>query len=156
MDEAHRLGAALRARGWTVAAAESLTAGRVQSLIASVSGASAYFLGGLTAYTLAQKVALLGVDAAHAAEVDCVSARVAEEMVRGAVARFGASVAVATTGYAEPWGDVTEPMAFCAVWVGGQVRVQRVTAPGMARAAAQAHVARAAVLALVDEIDRAG
>ena len=63
----------------TLAVAESLTAGHVQARIAAVSGASAYFLGGVTAYALAQKVALLGVDRAAAERVNCVSADVARQ-----------------------------------------------------------------------------
>lgn len=86
----------------TLAAAESLTCGRVAARIGAESGASDYFLGGVTAYTLEQKVKLLGVNRAHARRVNCVSQRVAVEMAAGAGALFGADLAVATTGYAEP------------------------------------------------------
>lgn len=86
----------------TLAVAESLTAGQVQATIASVSGASEYFLGGITAYNLEQKVKQLGVNRAHARSVNCVSQRVAVEMASGAAKRFGAHLAIATTGYAEP------------------------------------------------------
>ncbi|MES1168551.1 MAG: CinA family protein, partial [Oleiharenicola lentus] len=92
----------LRRPALTLAVAESLTAGRVQAQIAAVSGASDYFLGGITAYALEQKVKLLGVNRAHARTVDCVSQRVAVEMAVGAAKLFGADLAVATTGYAEP------------------------------------------------------
>lgn len=68
----------------TLAVAESLTAGNVQAQIAGVSGASGYFLGGVTAYSIEEKVRLLGVNRAGAKKVNCVSARVAEEMARGA------------------------------------------------------------------------
>ena len=67
----------------TLAVAESLTAGNVQAQIAGVSGASGYFLGGVTAYSIEEKVRLLGVNRAGAKKVNCVSARVAEEMARG-------------------------------------------------------------------------
>ena len=50
----------------TLAAAESLTCGRVAARIGAESGASNYFLGSVTAYTLEQKVKLLGVNRAHA------------------------------------------------------------------------------------------
>ena len=62
------------------------------------SGASGYFVGGLTCYATEAKVRLLGVDAAHAAEVNAVSERVAGEMVRGAARLFGASIGLGTTG----------------------------------------------------------
>lgn len=86
----------------TLAVAESLTAGHVQARISSVSGSSEYFLGGVTAYALEQKVKLLGVNRAHAKTVECVSQRVAVEMAAGACQLLGADLAVATTGYAEP------------------------------------------------------
>lgn len=85
-----------------LAVAESMTGGRLQALITAESGASEFFRGGLTAYTLDEKVRHLGVERAAAAVVDCVSAEVAWQMARGACALFGADVAVATTGYAEP------------------------------------------------------
>jgi len=92
----------LKRPAFTLAAAESLTAGHVQAQIASVSGSSGYFLGGVTAYSLDQKVKLLGVNRAHAKSVDCVSQRVAVEMAAGAVKLFDADITLATTGYAEP------------------------------------------------------
>lgn len=107
----------LREPKLTLAVAESLTAGHVQARVAAVSGASNFFLGGVTAYSLEQKVKLLGVDRTEAKKVNCVSARVAEEMALGACALFGADVGVATTGYAEPSqaDGVTVPFAWWAV-----------------------------------------
>ncbi len=101
----------------TLAVAESLTAGHVQARVAAASGASNYFLGGVTAYTLDQKVRLLGVNRAHARRVNCVSQRVAVEMAVGAMQLFGADLAVATTGYAEPAraAGVKSPMAWWAI-----------------------------------------
>ncbi|MCC5021870.1 MAG: nicotinamide-nucleotide amidohydrolase family protein [Candidatus Synoicihabitans palmerolidicus] len=100
-----------------LAVAESLTSGQVQLRIGAVSGASAYFVGGMTAYTLDQKVRHLGVDRDEAAACNCVSAAVARQMARGAVALFDADVGVATTGYAEvsPENGVSDPYAWWAV-----------------------------------------
>jgi nicotinamide-nucleotide amidase len=140
----------------TLAVAESLTAGQVQARIAAVSGASDYFLGGITAYTLEQKVRHLGVDRAHAAMVNCVSPRVAEEMARGACALFGADVAIATTGYAEPSpaDNVPVPMACWGLaHVRGPgpvfVRTGRIECPGATRTGAQGGVADAVLAELV-------
>ncbi|MFI5336429.1 MAG: CinA family protein [Opitutales bacterium] len=107
----------LRKPPLTLAAAESLTAGHVQARIAAVSGASGYFVGGLTAYTLDQKVRRLGVNRAHARRVHCVSQRVAVEMAAGAAELFDADLAVATTGYAEPAPaeGIRVPMAWWAL-----------------------------------------
>jgi nicotinamide-nucleotide amidase len=139
----------------TLAVAESVTCGRVQSHIGKISGASRFFLGGITAYNLEQKVRRLGVDRAAASAVNCVSAEVAEQMARGACRFFGANVAVATTGYAEAdleW-NVTEPYAWWAVAHRQRtgrygVRSGRVDCPGAPRTLAQELAAVAALSAL--------
>jgi nicotinamide-nucleotide amidase len=147
----------LRAPKRTLAVAESLTAGNVQARVASVAGSSAYFLGGVTAYSLDQKVKLLGVDRAAAKKVNCVSAEVAGQMARGACGLFDADVAVATTGYAEPSpaDGVAVPFAW---WAVAQrqgrrgkflMRHGRVECPGEARVSVQAIVADAALAELV-------
>lgn len=140
----------------TLAVAESLTAGNVQAQIASVSGASGYFLGGVTAYSIEEKVRLLGVNRAAAKRVNCVSARVAEEMAAGAAKLFGADLAVATTGYAEPSvaGGVEAPMAWWAVahrrrGRGVKIFSGRVECPGEPRVVVQAMVADAVLAELV-------
>ena len=146
--EARALHARLLALGVKVAAAESLTVGRVQTELGRVSGASAYFAGGLTAYEIAAKVNLLGVDAAHATEVNAVSARVAAEMARGAAKLFKASIGVATTGYAEPdpVRGVAEPFAWVAVAKGEEPpHAERVDGAGLGREAMQARAAAAAL-----------
>jgi len=146
----------LRKPRLTLAVAESLTCGHVQARIGAVSGASEYFLGGVTAYSLEQKVRLLGVNRAHARRVNCVSQRVAVEMAQGACTLFGADLAVATTGYAEPSraDGVKAPMAWWAlchrkrggkaVIISGEVEM-----PGAKRVDAQERVAREVLNALV-------
>jgi len=101
----------------TLAVAESLTAGQTQARVAAVSGASEFFHGGITAYSLAQKVRHLGVSRAAARRVKCVSAEVAEQMACGVCRLFGSDLGIATTGYAEPSRDdgVTEPFAWWAL-----------------------------------------
>ena len=140
----------------TLAAAESLTAGHVQARVAAVSGASEYFLGGVTAYSLEQKVKLLGVNRAAAKNVDCVSAEVAAQMACGVCALFGSDVGVATTGYAEPNAKlkIAQPFAWWAVARrvrGGKflTRHGRVECPRASRTDAQTIVADAALAELV-------
>jgi nicotinamide-nucleotide amidase len=136
--------------------AESLTCGRLQARIGSVSGASNFFAGGITAYSLDQKVRHLGVDRAAAAAVNSVSAAVAGRMAEGVCALFNTDLGVATTGYAEPSAEwsVAEPFAFWAVaWRGPgnrmDVRDGRVDCPGASRTEAQDRVADAALAALL-------
>jgi nicotinamide-nucleotide amidase len=106
------------ARGLRLAAAESLTGGRLQALITAIPGASDYFVGGVVAYNLEQKVGLLGVDREHAVAVNCVSVRVAREMALGICRLMQADFGVATTGYASaaPEHGVTVPFGQIAVW----------------------------------------
>jgi nicotinamide-nucleotide amidase len=152
----------LRAPRLTLAAAESLTCGRVQARVGEVPGASGFFLGGVTAYSLEEKVKLLGVGRAAARKANCVSAAVAEAMARGACELFGSDLAVATTGYAEPNAKlkIAEPFAWWAIAqrpfgrrrAGGKfvaVKSGRVECPGASRTEAQQRVAEAALAELV-------
>lgn len=101
----------------SLSVAESLTGGHVQAMVTSVSGASDYFRGGVTAYTLEEKAKLLGVTRAPARRANCVSQQVAVEMALGVGRLFGTDLAVATTGYAEPSPahGVKVPMAWWAI-----------------------------------------
>lgn len=105
------LGRTLMERGFTVAVAESLTAGTVAQKIVSVPGASRYFLGSISAYADEAKVRLLGVPASTLERFGAVSEETARAMVRGVRARFGAACAVATTGVAGPSGGTEEKPA---------------------------------------------
>ena len=143
----------------TLAVAESMTCGRVQARVGSVSGASNYFVGGITAYNLEQKVKRLGVNRVAARRVDCVSQRVAVEMAQGALALFGADLAIATTGYAEPnvAAGVRAPMAWwslCHQQRGGRAAVVSgwVEMPGASRIEAQERVTDEVIRALVSHL----
>lgn len=159
-SKVEELAAELIRRNWTVAVAESVTGGRIQALLTSLSGASRYFVGGLTAYSIDQKVRLLGINAAHAAEVNCVSERVAAEMAQGVADLFRASVALAITGYAEAdetW-HILEPMGIMSVWCrepsampGTSSRPRTVNAKGN-RGAAQAALAECAIDYLLEVV----
>ncbi|PTX98443.1 CinA family protein [Opitutus sp. ER46] len=146
----------LQAPRLTLAAAESLTCGRVQAAIGAASGASEYFRGGITAYSLDQKVRHLGVNRAAAKRVNSVSAEVAEQMARGVCELFGSDLGVATTGYAEPspTDGVEQPFAWWALahrQPRGRfvLRSGRVECPGAKRAEAQEIVAAAVLAELV-------
>ena len=148
-----------------LAIAESVTAGRVQAMVSHVSGASTFFLGGVTTYTLQSKTALLGINREHAESVNCVSKLVAEQMAEGVACLYGANLSVATTGYAErnKKPRIDRPFAYCAVWhrlKTGDVRVKtcRVTCAGLRpadpdfREKMQERVASRAVALLIDAL----
>ena len=146
----------LRPTRLTLGISESITCGWIQARIGAVPGASDFFLGGLTAYQLEQKVRHLGVDRATANTVNAVSAAVAEQMAVGTCTFFKSDLALATTGYAEPCAaqSVTEPFAF---WALAQVRPDalpilrsgRVDCAGANRVQAQQRVADAVLGELV-------
>ncbi|MFE7846405.1 CinA family protein [Microbacterium sp. NPDC057407] len=94
--------ARLAARGWTMAAAESLTGGMVASSLVDVPGASAVFRGGVVAYATDVKRSVLGVDADLLASAGAVDPEVARQMAAAARRVLGADVGIATTGVAGP------------------------------------------------------
>ena len=94
--------AALRSRGWTVAAAESLTGGLVCAALVDVPGASVSLRGGVVSYATDLKATLLDVEPALLAARGAVDAEVARQMADGVRARLGADVGLATTGVAGP------------------------------------------------------
>jgi competence/damage-inducible protein CinA-like protein len=94
--------------GRTIATAESCTAGMVAARLTDRAGSSAYVAGGVVSYSNQAKMDLLGVDAELLAAHGAVSEPVAEAMAAGALTRFGADTAVATTGIAGPGGGSAE------------------------------------------------
>ncbi|MEJ6535871.1 MAG: competence/damage-inducible protein A [Mycobacterium sp.] len=94
--------------GRRIATAESCTSGLVAARLTERPGSSDYVAGGVVAYANAAKVSLLGVDAALIAAHGAVSAEVAEAMAAGALSRFGADTAIATTGVAGPGGGTAD------------------------------------------------
>ena len=94
--------------GRRIATAESCTAGMVAARLTNRAGSSDYVAGGVVAYSNEAKAELLGVDPALIQVHGAVSEPVAEAMAAGALQRFGADTAVATTGIAGPGGGTPE------------------------------------------------
>lgn len=119
-DLARSLGAALRARGWLCATAESCTAGLVAGAITSVAGSSEWFDRGFVTYSNEAKTELLGVSGATLAEHGAVSEATARAMAVGALARSRALIVVAVTGIAGPGGAAPgKPVGtVCFAWAG--------------------------------------
>lgn len=100
----HQLATILAGSGRTIATAESCTGGLVAYRIVTVAGSSAYFLGGVVAYSNALKESLLGVSPATLEAHGAVSRETALAMARGIRAESGADVGISTTGIAGPSG----------------------------------------------------
>ena len=93
-----------RARGLTLATAESCTGGLVAARLTAVPGSSDVFLGAVVAYANEVKETGLGVAGSLLAEHGAVSAEAAAAMAHAVRERLGADVGVAVTGIAGPGG----------------------------------------------------
>lgn len=102
------VGDLLKARGYTIAAAESCTGGLFTSRLTDVPGSSAYVRAAIVAYAYEDKSSLLGVPPELIASHGAVSEPVAVAMADGIRARTGADVAVAITGIAGPGGGMEQ------------------------------------------------
>ena len=100
-------------RGWTIATAESATAGLVASRLTGVPGSSATFRGSIGAYATDIKMSLLDVPESLIREKGIVSQDTAMAMARGVCRRLGADVAVAVTGSAGPDALEVEAGTMC-------------------------------------------
>ena len=95
-------------RGLTLATAESCTGGNIARLLTAQAGASAYFKGGVVAYSNEVKESVLGVKHETLEAHGAVSEETVREMVEGVRTRIGADLAIATTGVAGPDGGTPE------------------------------------------------
>jgi nicotinamide-nucleotide amidase len=117
------VGDLLKARGYTIAAAESCTGGLFTSRLTDMPGSSAYVRAAIVAYAYEDKSSLLGVPAEIIASHGAVSAPVALAMAEGIRERTDADVTVGITGIAGPGGGTdTKPVGtvVIAVIVPGQ------------------------------------
>lgn len=114
------LAAALLARGWRLATAESCTGGLIAAACTELSGSSNWFDRGFVTYSNEAKSEMLGVDPALIAQHGAVSEVVARAMAFGAVRHSRAQVSVAVTGIAGPTGG-TPQKPVGTVWFGFQV-----------------------------------
>ncbi len=98
----------LTGRGLTLATAESCTGGNIARLLTAQAGASAYFKGGVVAYSNEVKECALGVRHSTLETHGAVSEETVREMAEGVRQRLGADLAIATTGIAGPDGGTKE------------------------------------------------
>src|SRR5579862_4849126 len=95
---AAEVGAALKARGFVLATAESCTGGWIGEAVTAVPGSSEWYERGFITYTNVAKREMLGVAADTLERFGAVSEQTVKEMVSGALAHSHAQIAVAVSG----------------------------------------------------------
>ncbi len=95
-------------KGAKLAVAESCTGGLVASRITDIPGSSAFFTGGIVAYSNDLKRSLLGVKAGTLKTHGAVSKEVAAEMAEGVAKKTKAGISISLTGIAGPGGGTKE------------------------------------------------
>ena len=102
------IGRMLSDKGKTLAVAESCTGGYISHLITLVSGCSAYYKGGITAYSNELKENLLMVTPEVLLKNGAVSEQVVLQMAEGIRELLNADFALATSGIAGPGGGTAD------------------------------------------------
>ena len=120
MDDAPievHVGQWLKARGLTIATAESCTGGKLASLLNKHAGSSAFYMGSVVAYDNRVKEQVLGVSPEDLKTHGAVSEEVVKQMANGVRDLLHTDFAIATSGIAGPDGGTPEkPVG--TVWIG--------------------------------------
>lgn len=99
----------LKARGESLALAESMTGGRIASLLTDMPGSSEAFLGGAVVYSGLAKTQMAGLSEAFLAEHGTVSEATTLALAEGIRTRLGSTWGLAITGNAGPTEDKLGP-----------------------------------------------
>jgi len=102
---AEALAERLKAKGETIAVAESSSGGLISAALLAVPGASAYFLGGAVVYTGKARMSLLGLRREDVAGVRSASEPYALLLARTVRETHGATWGLSETGAAGPTGN---------------------------------------------------
>ncbi len=120
VEIAGRVGGLLKARGETIAVAESSAGGLISAALLSVGGASAYFVGGAVVYTKAARAVLVGIT-----DADMTGLRPSTEAYAALLAerirlRHGTVWGVAETGATGPAGNrYGDAAGHCCIGIAG-------------------------------------
>lgn len=127
------VGDLLRARGLTLATAESCTGGLLAARLTDVAGSSDYFFEGIVSYANEAKIELLGVPGELIAQFGAVSGEVAEAMARGVRKLAKSDLGIGITGIAGPGGgSQAKPvgLVFISLADGTDCETRRLLFPG--------------------------
>lgn len=110
------VGNLLKARGATIATAESCTGGKLASLLSKHAGSSAFYFGSIISYDNSVKEHLLGVPEEMIKAHGVVSEEVVREMANNVRTQIGTDYAIATSGIAGPSGG-SQQKPVGTVWI---------------------------------------
>lgn len=102
--------AGLKARGESLAVAESMTGGLLAARLSAIPGASEAFLGGATVYSAAAKAALLGLEAGRLARDGTVSEATSRALAESVRTKLAATWGLGLTGNAGPGAEGEAPV----------------------------------------------
>ena len=102
------VGKLLQEKGETIGTVESCTGGGIMASLTSVSGSSAYVLGGLVTYSNDLKIKLAGVSPETLEDFGAVSEETVLEMAAGGKKELGVDWCISVSGIAGPLGGSDE------------------------------------------------
>lgn len=126
----------LRQRNESISIAESVTSGFLQLAFSQMPNAESFYKGGITAYTLEEKVRHLNLDYDEAKAVNCVSRHISEVMAQNVALLFDTEWSIATTGYATPVEESNNEIFayYCIAYRGKIIRSDRIELHPMTKA----------------------
>ena len=153
---AEAIAARLKARGETLAVAESSAGGLISAALLTVPGASAYFLGGAVVYTRQARGELLAITEEAMQGIRSASEPYAALLARTVRERMAASWGLAETGATGPSGNrYGDPAGHACLAVDGPTRRVLTLATGSADREANMHAfTQRALETLLQELER--
>lgn len=151
------VGGQLKARGETVAVAESSSGGLISAALLGMGGASAYYLGGGVIYTGKARMSLLEIPREAVAGMRSASEPYALLLARTVRERFGAVWGVSETGAAGPTGNgYGDPAGHTCIALSGPVELATTLRTGSEDRIANMEAFAAAALDLLRRATEAG
>lgn len=149
---AEQLGVRLRARGETLAVAESSAGGLIAAVLLAQPGASAFFRGGAVVYTQQAREGLLDISPADMTGLRPATESYALLLARRCREKLGATWGLAETGATGPTGNrYGDAPGHCCFALSGPIDVVRTLETGAADRLANMRSFAATALALLAE-----
>jgi nicotinamide-nucleotide amidase len=122
----------------TIAVAESVSSGMLQTELSAAPEAAKFFQGGITAYNIGQKSRHLKINPIHAINCNCVSPIVAAEMAMNVCELFSSHWGIGVTGYSSPVPESGNQLyAFYAIAYNCQIVLSSQLIPSQKRESSQ-------------------